>query len=165
MVYFFHIHKYSLHFTSFGFNKIIITPMADMKACRKTGGQCLYEPRGFTGGRHLWNICGRCWVNAPVIPATHVECNLLENLSPRTLCCLPSAHHFESDSHILAALLAWCESTSTDRNILCGSKWGNQTLDSKKFFGVIFEGFMFEWKCSYAIQEHTIVPIWMFAMS
>lgn len=47
-------------FSSFGFNKIIITAVAHTQSCRKVGGGWFYERRGFTDGRHLWNICGRC---------------------------------------------------------------------------------------------------------
>lgn len=72
-------------FTSFGFNKIIIMAVARTRTCRKLGG-LLYDQRGFTDGRHLWNICVRCWVDAPVILVTHVECNPLEKpLTQNTL--------------------------------------------------------------------------------
>jgi len=82
-----HIHTHSICIlTSFEFNKIIITTVARTQTCRKLGGGKLYERRGFFDGRHLWNICERCWVDTPVILVTHGGCNPLEKpLTQNTL--------------------------------------------------------------------------------
>ncbi len=55
-----HPHVLFAFFTSFGFNKIIITAVARTQSCHKVGGEWFYERRGFTDERHLWKVLSRC---------------------------------------------------------------------------------------------------------